>query len=1167
MGSLLRRWRVTRVSRRSFRGIRAPLVVVALAAALAASALSPGSAAATSTYNFSPDCLYYGQANPFSLSDATCEFSVTSFSLTAANSSDNNTTTASISWSDGRTPVADLNGNVGPNYPATNQPQVVTLTLNWGDNSSSSYDIFAPSLDASTVFPNLAANCDTQHTVDIGGGRLSCNTGLNSSPSPITHQYATGGSFSVEVTATLHLANLCQFGLCPPAGSPPYYVNSNAAATAWSSQVTPTGNFFNAPPSVVTVGQPLSVSLHTDDSDNTAYYNVHVGWDGVHSVQLDSGEIPGFGSENWPSTMSGGWDDTLRQAYTGHPLQHTYSHVGTYQLYALIAQCTLPPGGSALDCAEGPYNIGQGQSIPISEVGELITVVPAPVTATVSGSQVFGASAGSLTQSSNAPSGVTVSGTPTCSTVNGGTAINASLPAGSYTIDASSCSGLTSSDASDYPLVYAGGTFTVTPGVAVTVTATEDWDQGNTTYSYTKTASPDPSVGVTGSVSCGSVDGGRTLIYADAGTHAIDPNSCHGLTPTDATYGVTYTGTLTVNQIPLDMTVSGTWAYGSTPSFTATPPGISPFLTINGSVTSCWVDVNNVATEISSSLPAGTWSIDLTKQCTGQTLSGDFGPDMFLRYSGSVTVNPVIIPATVSGSWTYGQTPSVSVVASPPSGVSVTGTGTCTTVDGGTPISSTLAAGTHTIDASSCSGLTAPASYTISYSGSLDVGQATPTMTLSGGPFTYNGSPQGVSVSVKGAFGESVSGAIVPTYNPGGSPPVNAGTYGVSVNFTSSDPNYTNAAASTTITIGPAKPTVAITGGTFGFDTKAHPGLPSVVGVDGITPVSGSSMVAYNPGGPAAPVNAGTYSDSVSFTSTDSNYTNGSATNSITITPATPTVTVTGGTFTYNAQTHAASATVTGVGGATVIGTTVITYSPGGASAPVTAGSYGVSAAFTSGDSNYTNGSGAGTVVISQATPTVSVSSSANPSILGQTVSFTATVSAVAGSPTGKVQFTLDGSNFGSPVSLSAAGKATSGSISSLAIGGHAMKAIYLGDTNFKSVTVTLTQDVTYQVKALYPQSTKNNSGASVPIKVEILNYAGTDLSSASIVVTLASVALSPSPAPGAQPAGSFTFMPSTSGNFYQYNVKTTGYPKATYTVHFTIAGDPIVHTVQFVIG
>jgi hypothetical protein len=38
-------------------------------------------------------------------------------------------------------------------------------------------------------------------------------------------------------------------------------------------------------------------------------------------------------------------------------------------------------------------------------------------------------------------------------------------------------------------------------------------------------------------------------------------------------------------------------------------------------------------------------------------------------------------------------------------------------------------------------------------------------------------------------------------------------------------------------------------------------------------------------------------------------------------------------------------------------------------------------------------------------------------------------------------------------------------------------------------------------------------------------------------------------------------------GPGYQLNVKTTGYPAGTYTLSFTVGGDPTLHTAQFVIG
>ncbi|MGC9987128.1 MAG: Ig-like domain repeat protein [Terriglobales bacterium] len=85
--------------------------------------------------------------------------------------------------------------------------------------------------------------------------------------------------------------------------------------------------------------------------------------------------------------------------------------------------------------------------------------------------------------------------------------------------------------------------------------------------------------------------------------------------------------------------------------------------------------------------------------------------------------------------------------------------------------------------------------------------------------------------------------------------------------------------------------------------------------------------------------------------------------------------------------------------------------------------------------------------------PGVSVGSSLNPSAYGQAVSFTATVTGV--SPTGTVQFNIDGSAFGSPVTL-ASGTATSGTTSTLSAGTHTVTAVYSGDTNNAGGTGTL---------------------------------------------------------------------------------------------------------------
>jgi hypothetical protein len=89
-----------------------------------------------------------------------------------------------------------------------------------------------------------------------------------------------------------------------------------------------------------------------------------------------------------------------------------------------------------------------------------VLVGTSPITVTVAGSQTFGSFSLTFTPTYTAPSGVSVTGTVACATVNGGTPVGPTLSsAGAYTIDGSSCSGLSAS--LGYSVTYAGGSFTV----------------------------------------------------------------------------------------------------------------------------------------------------------------------------------------------------------------------------------------------------------------------------------------------------------------------------------------------------------------------------------------------------------------------------------------------------------------------------------------------------------------------------------------------------------------------------------------------------------------------------------------------------------------------------------------------------------------------------------
>lgn len=89
---------------------------------------------------------------------------------------------------------------------------------------------------------------------------------------------------------------------------------------------------------------------------------------------------------------------------------------------------------------------------------------------------------------------------------------------------------------------------------------------------------------------------------------------------------------------------------------------------------------------------------------------------------------------------------------------------------------------------------------------------------------------------------------------------------------------------------------------------------------------------------------------------------------------------------------------------------------------------------------------------------TTTVVSSANPSVYGQLVTFTTTVSGSGGTPTGTVTFKDGGTTLGT--GTLSAGRATY-QTSALALGSHSITAVYGGDTNFAtSTSSTVTQTV-----------------------------------------------------------------------------------------------------------
>jgi hypothetical protein len=108
-----------------------------------------------------------------------------------------------------------------------------------------------------------------------------------------------------------------------------------------------------------------------------------------------------------------------------------------------------------------------------------------------------------------------------------------------------------------------------------------------------------------------------------------------------------------------------------------------------------------------------------------------------------------------------------------------------------------------------------------------------------------------------------------------------------------------------------------------------------------------------------------------------------------------------------------------------------------------------------------------------------------------------------------------------------------------------------------------------YQVRLLYDPSIAKKSGSAYPIKIQLCDDRGNNLSSPSIVVHAVGVTLISTNAPvqfddtgNANPDFDFRYDSSLAG--YIFNVSTKGFGTGTYSLTFTAGQDPQMHAVAF---
>ncbi len=331
----------------------------------------------------------------------------------------------------------------------------------------------------------------------------------------------------------------------------------------------------------------------------------------------------------------------------------------------------------------------------------------------------------------------------------------------------------------------------------------------------------------------------------------------------------------------------------------------------------------------------------------------------------------------------------------------------------------------------------AAASQSIAMSGTGSESKTTPTISWTTPAAIAYGTALGATQL------DATSGGVAGTftYTPASGTVLSAGSnQTLSVAFAPSDTtDYNSASGSTTITVNKAAPQIswtapaAITYGTALGATQLDASSGGVAGAFTYTPASGTVLSAGS-----------NQTLSVAFTPSDTtDYSSSSGSTTITVNKGTPTISwttpaaITYGTTLGATQLDASSG---GVAGA-------FNYTPASGTVLSAGSNQTLSVAFTPSDTtDYNSASESTTITVNKAAPAVVLGSSANPVFLMTALTFTATASSSAGTPSGSVSF-YDGATLLGSASL-VSGVATYAT-SAMTAGTHSITAAYSGDNDF----------------------------------------------------------------------------------------------------------------------
>ena len=567
----------------------------------------------------------------------------------------------------------------------------------------------------------------------------------------------------------------------------------------------------------------------------------------------------------------------------------------------------------------------------------------------------------------------------------------------------------TPSDTTDYTTATASTQINVKKA---TLTVTAD-DLGMTygsnppkiTYHTGGLVDSDTIVGIGLAVTC------TTSATDTSGAGTPQTTGCSGASST-TNYNVSYaSGTMTVSQAQLTIEASsGSQTYGST------PPVITP--TYLGFVLS---QSPSVLTTAPTCVSGTTTSSSVSGSPYASSCSGAVASNYQIGYlNGSVTVKPAILTVSVTGTRVFGGSPSYSAIESGfvnGEGSSVvTGALSCST----NSTSSSPVGDNYTI--SSCSGL-ASANYSMSYGyGALSVTPAALAITASSPSVSYGSAPPTITASYSGLVNGNTPASLTtdPTCSSTATTLSPPGNYGSSCTG-AVDTNYAITYVGGSVTVTQATPTVTVSGQsaqstgpvTISVSVSGPNGAAAPTGSVTVTDANATCLISNldssGAGTCALIENASEDGKAVTVSySGDTNYVSASGNTTESVSPAEPTVTLSGpssavtGEIFYNVTVGGGGATPTGsveISDTNTKCSAVLIAGIGSCYLQEKTGNYQLTANYTpaSGDGNYLAASGTANEVVDESNTVLSVSAGTLVYGLEQSASFSVTVTGPPG--------------------------------------------------------------------------------------------------------------------------------------------------------------------------